>query len=317
MSCATIVDYEAYDANQDSEDLNAAMDGVGTNEEIIIGIISKRSNSQRQDLAKMFGQMWGKELVDTLKSELAGHFEDVVVQLFTKTDEYDAWCLHDAMSGAGTKESTLIEIMCSRSNDEITTIKEAFTRLYDQDLADELKSETSGSLNHLLYSLAQASRAEDDVDEDAAVEDAQALLDAGVASWGTDESRFNVVFASRSYCQLELIMEKYQEISDNQTLEEAVKNEMSGDIEDGMLAIIECARNRQKFFAKQLYKSMKGAGTNDAALIRLMISRSEIDLEDVKQLFEIEYEQTLEDFIRDDCSGDYKLMLVELCLGNQ
>jgi len=315
---STIVDYEDFNAEQDSEDLNAAMKGFGTEEDVIIAIISKRSNSQRQELATKFAQMWGKDLVDSLKDELAAHFEDVVVQLLTKADEYDAWCLKDAMSGAGTTESTLIEIMCSRSNDELASIKEKYQELYEADLAEELQGDTSGSLKHLLYALAQASRAEDDVCGDAAGEDAQALLDAGAESWGTDESRFNVVFASRSFGQLELIMEKYQEISpDGQTLEDAISSEMSGDIEEGMLAIIDCARNRQKFFAKQLYKSMKGAGTNDKALIRLMISRSEVDLEDVKECFEKEYEQTLQDFIQDDCSGDYKKILIELCVGNQ
>lgn len=319
MPCGTIADYADFNAEEDSEALNAAMQGLGTDEDTIIAIISKRSNSQRQELATKFAQMWGKELVDSLKDELAGHFEDVVVQLFTKADEYDAWCLHDAMSGAGTTESTLIEIMCSRSNDEIANIKDKYKELYDgKDLDEELQSDTGGSLKHLLFALAQGARAEDDVCGDAAAEDAQALLDAGEATWGTDESRFNVVFASRSFSQLLLIMEKYEEISpDNQTLEAAVSSEMSGDIEEGMLAIIDCARNMQKFFAKQLYKSMKGAGTNDKALIRLMISRSEVDLADVKEWFFTEYEQTLEDFIRDDCSGDYKKILVELCLGNQ
>merc|ERR1739848_532611 len=168
-------------------------------------------------------------------------------------------------------ESTLIEIMCSRSNEEIKACKDAYKRLYKKDLAEELQGETSGNFKRLLYSLAQAARAEDDVDESKAIEDAQALLEAGEAQWGTDESRFNVVMASRSFAQLEQIMQQYSQIS-NKTLEEAIKSEMSGDIQDGMLAIVECAQNKRGYFANCLYKSMKGLGTNDTALMRLMIS---------------------------------------------
>lgn len=312
----TIVDHADFDVQQDCEVLHKAMKGLGTDEASIINIIAMRSNQQRQEIMVKFAQMWGKELIKELKSELGGHLEDVVVQLFKKPDEYDAWCLHDAMSGAGTTESTLIEIMCSRSNDEIKAVKDAYKKLYKKDLAEELQSETSGYFGRLLFSLAQASRAENDVDESNAAEDANALLEAGEKSWGTDESRFNVVMASRSFAQLELIFQKYQQIS-NKTLEEAIKSEMSGDIEDGMLAIVECAQNKRGYFAKCLYKSMKGAGTNDTALIRLMISRSEIDLEDVKNQFEMKYGQTLEKFIEDDCSGDYKKILVRLCRGNR
>jgi len=312
----TISDFDGFNAEQDCEVLHKAMKGMGTDEAAIIAIVAHRSNAQRQELKKMFAQMFGKDLVKELKSELGGHFEDAIVALFKPTVEFDAWCLHDAISGAGTTESTLIEIMCSRSNDEIKAIKEAYKKLYKKDLAEELQSETSGNFKRLLYSLAQATRNEgDDNDSASAREDAQALFDAGEDSWGTDESRFNVVLASRSFDQLTNIFYEYSQISEK-TIEEAIKSEMSGDIQDGMLAIVQCAVYRPTYFAERLYKSMKGAGTNDKMLIRVMVSRSEVDLGEVKQAFEGNYGQSLEQFIKDDISGDYKRLMVAICNGN-
>ena len=40
-----------------------------------------------------------------MKKELSGNFERVVVGLMMKPSEYDAYCLHKAMRGAGTDES--------------------------------------------------------------------------------------------------------------------------------------------------------------------------------------------------------------------
>ena len=37
-----------------------------------------------------------------------------------------------------------------------------------------------------------------------------------------------------------------------------------------------CVRSRAAYFAERLYQSMKGAGTDDATLIRVVISRSEV-----------------------------------------
>ena len=37
-----------------------------------------------------------------------------------------------------------------------------------------------------------------------------------------------------------------------------------------------CTRDRPAFFADKLYKSMKGAGTADNTLIRLIVSRCEV-----------------------------------------
>merc|ERR1712136_54505 len=301
----TIKDYEEFDVQQDCEVLKQAMKGLGTDEEIITNIIARRSNAQRQELKRNFAQMFGQDLEDELKSELGGDFEDGVVALLMPTVDFDAYCLHEAMDGAGTTESTLIEIMCSRSNEEITAIKEAYKRLYDGDLAEDLQGEASGNFRRLLYSVAQASRSgDDDLDEDSAKEDAQALFDAGEAEWGTDESRFNVILASRSFAQLTMIFEKYSEIAGKE-IEEAIKEEMSGDIQDAMLAVVKCARLQAVYFAERLYKSMKGAGTDDRALIRVMVSRSEVDLDDIKSQFSEMYGQELEQFIEEDIGGDY------------
>jgi len=313
---ASIVDYPDFSVTDDCEALHEAMKGLGTDEDLITGIITNRSNLQRQEMKIMYAQMWGKELEKALKSELGGHYEDVVLALFKRPDEYDASELRDALKGIGTKESTLIEILCTRTNEEIQNIKAAYKRLYDRDLVEDLEGDTSGYFRRLMYSLAQANRAEGEVCEEMATQDAEALLEGGEACWGTDESRFNVILASRSYEQLLLTFDIYAELSEK-SIEDSIKSEMSGDIQDGMLAIVSAVRSKPGYFAKKLYKSMKGAGTDDRTLIRVMVTRSEVDMMEIKEHFESNYEQTLEEFIKDDCTGDYRLCLLLLAFGNQ
>ena len=75
-------------------------------------------------------------------------------------------------------------------------------------------TQQSGHFKRLLVSILQGSRSESlEIDREKAKTDAKSLLDAGEKSWGTDESRFNVVLASRSPSQLRLTFEEYKKLA--------------------------------------------------------------------------------------------------------
>lgn len=69
-----------------------------------------------------------KDIIEDLKSELGGHFEDVIVALMLPPDEYLCKQLHKAMAGAGTDEHALVEILCTRTNDEVQQLVETYER---------------------------------------------------------------------------------------------------------------------------------------------------------------------------------------------
>lgn len=89
-----------------------------------------------------------------------------------------------------------------------------------------------------------------------------------------------------------------------------------GDIRDGFVAIFRCVNNKAEFFAHQLHKSMKGLGTNDRQLIRIVVTRCEIDMVEIKGAFERIFNESLKSFIKGDTSGSYKYALYSL-IGEQ
>lgn len=58
------------------------------------------------------------------------------------------------------------------------------------------------------------------------------------------------------------------------------------------------SRDPADFFATQLYKSMKGLGTDEDTLTRIMVSRCEVDMENIKTVFKKKYGKTLYSFIK-------------------
>jgi hypothetical protein len=308
--------YHAFNSNFDAEKLHKAMKGIGCKKDKIIDVLCERSNWQRQEIAEAYKVMYGKDLIHELKSELSGDFETFILALMEIPSHFDAHQLHKAIAGIGTKESVLIEIMTTRTNDQIRKIKAAYNEMFHHSLEHDIIGDTSGPFQNILISLCQGERDESHhTDHHKAKHDAQKLYRAGETRLGKDDSCFNIILGSQNFAQLYLIFDEYEHVAEH-SIEKAIETEFKGDIRDALLAIIKVIRNRSSFFAELLYNSMKGMGTRDNDLIRLIVSRSEIDLRDIAQVYQQKYEKSLEDAIKGDCSGAYKDGLTALVKGN-
>ncbi|XP_046557370.1 annexin A7-like isoform X1 [Haliotis rubra] len=322
----TVVDADSFSAEKDAEALKQAMRGSGTDEVSLINIVGQRSGHQRHETAVTYKTMFGKDLQEDLKSELSGDLKELMLGLFKDPAYYDAWCLKEAMEGPGTKDHILIEILCTRTNDQIAALASNYKEHFGRELEQDIIEDTSGQFKRLMVSCCQGARNElsaeqletvrsegweSVVDWDQAKEDAQRLFDAGEDKWGTDESTFRQILAIRNYYQLRAVFVEYEKIAGCDILE-SIASEMSGNLESGLKALVRAARNRPEYFADKLHKALSGLGTKDTTLIRIIVSRSEIDLADIKEVFQGKYEKSLSAAVESDTSGDYKQLLLAI-----
>ena len=295
--------------DKDCEVLHYAMKGLGTDENSIINLVCSRNAMQRAEIRRRYPAMYGTDLIKKLKDELSGNFEDTVIGLFMTPPEYDAYWLYKAMKGIGTSEGILIEILGTRNNQEIQMIKDAFQRAYGKSLEQWVHKETSGHFRKLLISIIQCGRSMNTVPNPAICQsDAQALYQAGEGRWGTDEATFVRIFTQRSAAELDMISSCYQQLRGN-TLHHAIDKEFSGDTKKLLHTILEGLQDPAAYFAKRIRESVQGVGTNDSRLIRVIVSRSEVDMPRIKQAYQRLYGRDLVTDVRSDTSGDYKQIL--------
>ena len=299
-------------AQADADALKKAFKGLGCDKKTVVDITVNRTNAQRQAIKEAYKASYGRDLMKDLKSELHGHLEDGILALYTDPIEYDADELRAAMKGMGTNEDTLIEIIASRPPHVLKAIIAKFKEKYNRDLEADVKSETSGTLRKLLIALLQCGRGTNtNPNPTQCAEIAQEIFKAGEKKLGTDESVFNKYFCTLSPHELAAVSREYHKLSGH-TILQAIDKEFSGDSKKTLKTIVYATLSPSEYFATRVNYAVKGLGTKDKLLIRILVSRSEIDMPQIKQYYKQLYGKDMVADIKADISGEYQNLFVQL-----
>uniref|UniRef100_A0A8C5N139 Annexin n=1 Tax=Leptobrachium leishanense TaxID=445787 RepID=A0A8C5N139_9ANUR len=326
-----------FNASEDANNLDKAIKAKGVDEASIINILIKRSNAQRQAIKEAYLKSKGKSLDETLKTNLSGPIKEIILALLLTPAECDAESLKAATKGLGTDEATLIEILVTRTNQQIKAIKKAYHEAYKTELEKDIAEDTSGDFQKTLLALLKAQRSEDCyVNEDLANEDAKALYEAGEKNKKVDAEVFIKIFTSCSEQHLREVFKKYGNYSKHD-VNSALDLKLKGDFERCLVAIVKYVTNGPAFFAEKLHLAMKirrkkmrkiillstgfflapcvfkGIGIREKIVTRIMVSRSEIDMKNIKAQYKELYKISLREAFLKETKEDYQTVLIALC----
>ena len=278
----------------------------------LIQIVTHRSNEQRQKIMQEYYHQYQINLHEEFLNNLSGNFKETIISLFYTPTDYDCYQIYKAVDGLGTNEETLIEIISSRTNEELNKIKQRYPQMYQRDLVELIKSETSGHLQKILITLLQADRPCNIIpNEQVCAESAKRLYDSQNGKKDNLYNSFVYVFTQKSREELALICKIYYNIY-NRTLLEVVESSFSGNGRRVLKAIIYSLLSPSEYFAYRINKALKGFITNDNTLIRILVSRDEIDSDRIKRYYYQLYGITLYEHVNQKTSGDYKNLLLSL-----
>nr|AMP46332.1 annexin 13 [Spironucleus vortens] len=288
-------------------EIQASCKGAGTDEKRLIAATAACNAMERDMVCEAFNQANGKPLFSLLKAELGGNLEKLFCSLYTTRYVFWAEQIHDTISGAGTNEEKLIDLLVSCADNEYREVDRAYTQLYKKSVYEALSAESGSS--HW-GKMMKAWIKNENVHQGSPQHLAEALFAAAKGA-GTDEEVFIQILTSVNHETYRAVDEEFARLY-QKSLRSVIKSELNGKSEYAFLAVHDYLIDPVRFVANMLHLSMKGSGTNEDKLIYTTVLHSDWCGGFIGQAYETMGFGNLKKDIKTDLTGKYETAILEL-----
>ncbi|KAJ7358848.1 Annexin A6 [Desmophyllum pertusum] len=284
--------------DKEADRLHEAVQGLGSDEVSIVRVLARFTNKQRHRLLKEYRERFHEDLTSVLESELSGTSQEVVAALLYSPVKYDVKSLNKAFEDQDY--DTIVSIIIASKCNSMIDVQDAYFTEYNKTLDDELSTLPDKDLTHVLVSLLNVDRssAKKKADKMAAKERATLLFNDG--------DILSLLCEPVSRNQLKETLDaflKLHRVNIGQFVEEKC-SALSKLAQDTLKDCVLLIENPPRYFAKELAKA------DEQKILRIMVSRSEIDLYYIKKEFLSLYSKQLHDVIDKHCPHDYAQLLI-------
>ncbi|KAH1225547.1 Annexin-like protein RJ4 [Glycine max] len=119
------------------------------------------------------------------------------------------------------------------------------------------------------------------------------------------------ILTTRSKTQLVATFNRYRD-EHGISISKKLLDQTSDDFHKVLHTAIRCINDHKKYYEKVLRNAVKKFGTDEDGLSRVIVTRAEKDLKDIKELYYKRNSVHLEDEVSKETSGDYKKFLLTL-----
>ena len=300
--------------------MTSSVDGLGdklhdalfkskTKEQDIIDIISNTDLQTRLSIAHYYETVYGKKLQDDLKSKLSSDFRDLVIDLFTLPTDIEAENLKKNLKD----ENLIVETLTTQPKFMIDELKKTYKTLNKTELKNDIEKQFSDPhLKKNLVTLLNTNRSTQEKPNKSQCEkDADTLINKKEDDWFNDEKIFENIFCKKSPEELVMIARYYYK-KKGISLLDAIEKNATGKNKEILKEVFINTINPCELYAEKIHNAIKGIGTNDKVLIRVLSSRGDIDMDDIREMYNWKYKQNMIDDIAGDTSGPYKDLLIKI-----
>ena len=291
-----------------AEQLHANLYGK-KKEDLILNVAMANNLSNRVAISQYYKATYETALFDDIKSKIGGDFGHCAALMFLTPLEF---CIYHLKSGLKKSNESAMEMITSKTTDELKIIEDAYKKDTGKDLKADILKSFSGAVGKNLVNLFNNARITNPKPNKEECEQyASYLVQTEPKNWVENENLFREIFILRSPEEIILIARYYLKLTGNNLMDVIEKKLKS----KNLMLLKEILYNNimpHELFAEKIYSSMKGAGTDENALSRCLVSRCELDMAAIRNIYQLKKKVNLKDDIIGDTSGSYQKLCVYL-----
>ena len=274
---------------------------------ILLDVIMKNNLKNRVDISNYYQYKYGISLFDEIKTKIKGDFGYCAAQLFLSPLDF---CIHHLKLGLENKDLRAMEQLTSRTPEELKLIEDKYNKTTGKNLKDDIKKAFNGPIGNNLINLWDTKRIVNPNPNKSDCENfANTLIQNKPKDWVENENIFKEIFIERSPEELILIARYYLKNSGKNLIDD-IESKTNGDIRYLLREILYNNIMPHELFADKIRFAIAGAGTDEETLSRVLVSRCELDMSAIRDMYFTKYNVNLKDDIIGDTSKNYQ----KLCL---
>ncbi|OEL30965.1 Annexin D3 [Dichanthelium oligosanthes] len=325
-------------ASEDAESLRKALQGNASrwraDKAALIGILCRRTAAQRAAIRRAYAFLYREPLLNCFRYKLSRHcllsvdfwvlppfirhdhvFQKALILWTMDPAERDANLVHEAVKKKDENYIlVLIEVSCASTPDHLMAVRKIYHKLFSCSIEEDVASSPAlqEPLKTMLVSLVSSYRyAGEHVDMDVAKLEATQLSEA-IREKQLRSDEVVRIISTRSKSQLRATFQQYKEDHGTDIGEDINSHCSSSQLGRMLKSAVWCLASPEKHFAQVIRYSILGLGTYEDILTRVIVSRAEIDMKQIKEEYRARYKSAVAPDVAGDTSFGYRDMLLAL-----
>ena len=291
-----------------AENLHAILYGKKS-DDVILNAVMSNNLQNRVAIAQYYKATYETSLFDDIKNKISGDFGYCAAQMFLSPLEF---CIYHLKLGLKKGNECAMEMLTSKTPEELKIIEDAYRKDTGKELKTDITKAFGGAIGKNLLNLFTTKRISNPKPNKKECEKyATKLAETEIKNWTEDENLFKEIFIQRSPEELILIARYYLKNTGNNLID-MVEKKAKGKNQTLLKEILYNNIMPHELFAEKIYLAIKGAGTNEEILSRALVSRCELDMAAMRDIYLTKYKVAMKEDIIGDTSGSYQKICVFL-----